>query len=187
MVLQHHRQAKRWKQRSFPLFDRLEYIFGKDRATGKSAYTPENLAADMDMEDVSEHEVECVGNFSPLSASRDESSQPMTQPPSQTSSRKRSRSGDSIVRSMETFSNVLKDTIKGTMDRFCQVLQESKVTQNRGYAQELIKMQIPNTDALRVMQKFREQPDIGELFMAQPDEEAKMQFIASILSGAFGD
>ncbi|KAI5350907.1 hypothetical protein L3X38_003798 [Prunus dulcis] len=31
----HSKEAKRWRNKSFPIYDKLANIFGKDRATGK--------------------------------------------------------------------------------------------------------------------------------------------------------
>ncbi|TXG69377.1 hypothetical protein EZV62_004312 [Acer yangbiense] len=170
--VQHHKQVKRWRDKPFPLYERLTYIFGKDRVTGKIAYTPENLAADVEENDNFDNEVEMPGTFSPMSVNQTESNQSMHSTLSQPLSKKRSRPGDPIVRSMDRFANVMKDAIEKsihTLDKFCQ------------------KMQLPISDQVRVMQKFMQKPEFAEIFKAQQSEEQKLQFVASLLSGVFDD
>ncbi|KAI5323441.1 hypothetical protein L3X38_032513 [Prunus dulcis] len=41
--VQHHKNAAKWRNKSFPLFDRLANIFGKDRANGKGAEIPNEM------------------------------------------------------------------------------------------------------------------------------------------------
>ncbi|KAH7554684.1 hypothetical protein JRO89_XS12G0257400 [Xanthoceras sorbifolium] len=127
----HHKQVKGWRDKHFPLYERLEYIFGKDRAIGKTAYTLENLATDADLDENSENDVEMLGNFSPMSVNQTDSTQrDLNQTSSQPLSRKRSRSGDPIIRSMDRFTNVLKEAMNKTnetLDKFAQVLAKNKV------------------------------------------------------------
>ncbi|KAL5780120.1 hypothetical protein ACOSQ2_010857 [Xanthoceras sorbifolium] len=187
--VQHHKQAKGWRDKPFPLYERLEYIFGKDRATGKTAYTPENLATNVDLDENSENDVEMLGNFSPMLVNQTESTQRgLNQASSQPLSRKRSRSEDPIIRSMDRVTNVLKeamDKTNETLDKFAQVLAKNKVNENSLLATDLQKMQLPLADQIRIMQKFMQKPEITEVFKAQSNEDQKFQFIASILSGAF--
>ncbi|KAH7556964.1 hypothetical protein JRO89_XS11G0019500 [Xanthoceras sorbifolium] len=127
----------------------------------------ENLATNVDLDENSENDVEMLGNFSPM---------------------KRSRSGDPIIRSMDRFTNVLKeamDKTNETLDKFAHVLAKNKVNENSLLATDLQKMQLPLADQIRIMQKFMQKPEIAEVFKAQSNEDQKFQFIASILSGAF--
>ncbi|KAH7577054.1 hypothetical protein JRO89_XS01G0198100 [Xanthoceras sorbifolium] len=149
----------------------------------------ENLATNVDLDENSENDVEMLGNFSPMSVNQIESTQRgLNQASSQPSSRKRSRSGDPIIRSMDRFTNVLKeamDKTNETLDKFAQVLAKNKVNENSLLATDLQKMQLPLADQIRIMQKFMQKPEIAEVFKAQSNEDQKFQFIASILSGAF--
>ncbi|KAL5813400.1 hypothetical protein ACOSQ3_024160 [Xanthoceras sorbifolium] len=112
----------------------------------------------------------------------------MNQVSSQPLTRKRSRSGDPIIRSMDRFTNVLKeaiDKINETLDKFAQVLANNKVNENSLLTTDLRKMQLPLSDQIHIMQKFMQKSEIAEVFKAQPNEEQKFRFIASILSGVF--
>ncbi|TXG58596.1 hypothetical protein EZV62_016425 [Acer yangbiense] len=188
--VQHHKQAKGWRDKPFPLYERLAYIFGKDRATGKAAYTPENLAADVDVDDNFDNDCEMPGNFSPVSVNQTDSNPTIHPTSSQPLSRKRSRSGDPIVRSMDKFANVMKNAIEksnDTLDKFCQVLAKNKMSENQVIANDLQKMQLPLSDQVRAMQKFMHKSEVAEIFKAQQSEEQKLQFVASLLSGVFDD
>ncbi|KAI9165021.1 hypothetical protein LWI28_006194 [Acer negundo] len=130
----HHKQAKGWTDKPFPLYERLAYIFEKDCVMGKTTYTPENLAVDIEADDNFDNEFEIPGNFSPISVNQIDSNQPMHPTSSQPLSKKRSRSGDPIVRSMDRFANVMKDAIEktnDTLDKFCQALARNKMTKNQ--------------------------------------------------------
>ncbi|KAH7567605.1 hypothetical protein JRO89_XS07G0102100 [Xanthoceras sorbifolium] len=112
----------------------------------------------------------------------------MNQASSQPLSRKRSRYEDPIIRSMDRFTNVLKEAIDKTteiLDKFAQVLANNKVNENSLLANDLQKMQLPLSNQIHIMQKFMQKSEIAEVFKTQPNEEQKFQFIASILSGAF--
>ncbi|KAI9185499.1 hypothetical protein LWI28_007936 [Acer negundo] len=186
--VEHHKQAKGWRDKPFPLYERLAYIFAKDCAMGNIAYTPKNLATDMEADDNFDNEFEISGNFSPVSVNQTDSNQPMHPTSSQPLSKKRSRSGDPIVRSMDRFTNVMKDAIEKTndiLDKFCQVLAKNKMTKNQAIAIDLQIMLLPLSDQVRVMQKFMQEPEVIEIFKAQQSEEYKFQFVASLLSGVF--
>ncbi|KAK2637989.1 hypothetical protein Ddye_025784 [Dipteronia dyeriana] len=139
--VQHHKQAEGWRDNPFPLYERLANIFGKDHATGKTTYTSESLAADLEEDDNFDNEFEMpAGNFSPMSINQTDSNQQMNQASSQPVSRKRSRSGDPIVRSMDRFTNVMNDAIDkttDTLDKMCQLLAKSKMNENRVIADDL--------------------------------------------------
>ncbi|TXG72816.1 hypothetical protein EZV62_001395 [Acer yangbiense] len=172
----------------FPLYERLSYIFGTDRAAGKITYTPENLVADTEAADNFDNEFEIPGNFSPISVNQTNSNQPIHPTSSQPFCKKRSRLGDPIVCSMDRFVNVMKDAIEktnDTLDKFCQVLSKNKMTENQVIAIDLQKMQFPLSDQVRVMQKFIQKPEVVEIFKPQQSEEQKFQFVASLLSGVF--
>ncbi|KAH7557473.1 hypothetical protein JRO89_XS11G0161400 [Xanthoceras sorbifolium] len=93
----------------------------------KTTYTPENLAIYVD--ENSENDVEMLGNFSPMPVNQTDSTQPINQASSQPLSRKRSRSRDPKIWSMNRFTNVLKeamDKTNETFDKFAQVLANNK-------------------------------------------------------------
>lgn len=54
--LQHNKDAKGWRDKHFPLYERLAFKFGKDRATGNVAETPNEMVQNVNQEQ--EHEME---------------------------------------------------------------------------------------------------------------------------------
>ncbi|KAH7554155.1 hypothetical protein JRO89_XS12G0121500 [Xanthoceras sorbifolium] len=145
-----------------------------DRTTGKTIYTSENLATDVDVDENSENDVEMLGKFSPISVNQTDSTQPMNQASSQPLSRKKCRFGDPIIRSMDRFTNVLKeamDKTNETLDKFVQVLANNKVNENSLLATDLQKMQLPLSDQIHIMQKFMQKSEIAEVFKAQSNDE----------------
>ncbi|KAI5324676.1 hypothetical protein L3X38_033749 [Prunus dulcis] len=73
IYVQHHNEAAEWRNKPFPLFNRLSNIVGKDRANGQRAEVP----ADM-MEEQSNNEVNAGDNCvqedaSPMSLNKEES------------------------------------------------------------------------------------------------------------------
>ncbi|KAK4856848.1 hypothetical protein QYF36_021916 [Acer negundo] len=107
-----------------PAVEARHYVSWKDRATRKTTYTPENLTADVEEDDNFDNEFEMPGNFSPMSVNLTDSNWSMHPTSSQPFSKKRSRSRDPIVRSMDRFANVMKGAIEksnDTLDKFCQV------------------------------------------------------------------
>ena len=97
----------------------------------------------MKADDNFDNEFEMPGNFSPISVNQTDSNQSMHPTSSQPLSKKRSRSGDPIVCSMDRFANVMKDAIEktnDTLDKFCQVLAKNKMTENQVIAIDLQKM-----------------------------------------------
>ncbi|KAL6132934.1 hypothetical protein ACLB2K_065172 [Fragaria x ananassa] len=91
--IEHNKNAKGWRNKSFPIYDRLTLIFGKDRANGIVAETPADMADEQSINDIS---LENVVN--------DASHMSLNQESSQTeSSRKRKRvdETDKIVVTLE--------------------------------------------------------------------------------------
>ncbi|TXG73325.1 hypothetical protein EZV62_001904 [Acer yangbiense] len=155
----------------------------------RTTYTPESLAADLEEDGNFGNEFEMpTRNFSLMSVNQTDSNQQMNQASSQPVSRKRSRSGDPIVRSMDRFTNVINDAIDkstDTLDKMCQVLTKSKMNENRVIANDLQNMRLPLSNQILVMQKFMQKSKIVEIFKAQQDEEQKLQLVASLLSDNF--
>ncbi|WOK98293.1 hypothetical protein Cni_G07003 [Canna indica] len=61
--------AEGWRRKSYPIFNRLAYIFGKDRATGKGAQGPTKMAEAADKEEENRTVID-VEESSPLAPNR---------------------------------------------------------------------------------------------------------------------
>ncbi|KAL6218533.1 hypothetical protein ACLB2K_011743 [Fragaria x ananassa] len=71
MYVQHNKNAKGWRNKSFPIYDRLALIFGKDRANGRGAETPADMAESQSMNDINSEQM--VNDVSPVSLNQESS------------------------------------------------------------------------------------------------------------------
>ncbi|KAL9454787.1 hypothetical protein AB3S75_010231 [Citrus x aurantiifolia] len=95
-----HKEAINWRNKSFPYYERLANIFGKDCATGRSAETPIDMAnATLQEEIHDDNEIDDEG--SPMFASPSTNSQDITRSRAQLSHRKRSKSDENVVDGIE--------------------------------------------------------------------------------------
>ncbi|RXI06948.1 hypothetical protein DVH24_026084 [Malus domestica] len=102
-----NKEAEGWLGKSFPLYDRLNVIFGKDRATGVGAATPTEMMNEPEHinEDEDEDEVE---TSSPSVAQRSSSS----------STRKRKRDAND-----NDLAVAFKEMLSESVDKLGEVLQ----------------------------------------------------------------
>ncbi|KAK0571848.1 hypothetical protein LWI29_000578 [Acer saccharum] len=190
--VQHHKQAEGFRGKHFPLYERLANIFGKDRANGKAAQTPDQQAADFDEGDNSGNEFEIPESFSPMSMNQSQSDFYGNQAVSQSSCRKRlrSKSTDPIASSMNRFSDMMKEAMEKTTEafkEFGQILATNKANEYERIAHELQRINIRRVDQVRVMKMFVQKPEIAGIFKASDSDEDKQQFIMEILAGEFDD
>ncbi|KAK2633824.1 hypothetical protein Ddye_028616 [Dipteronia dyeriana] len=185
-------QAEGFRGKHFPLYERLANIFGKDRATGKAAQTPDQHATDFGEGDNFGIDFEIPESFSPMSMNQSQSDLNGTQAASQPLSRKRlrSKSTDPIASSMNRFSDMMKEAMEKTTEafkEFGQILATNKANEYKQIAQELQKIGIRRMDQVRVMKMFAQKPEIAGIFKATDNDEDKLQFIMEILAGEFDD
>ncbi|KAL6218939.1 hypothetical protein ACLB2K_012146 [Fragaria x ananassa] len=69
MYVQHNKNAKCWRNKSFPIYDRLALIFGKDRVNGRGAETPADMADDQSINDINSEQM--VNDVSHVSLNQD--------------------------------------------------------------------------------------------------------------------
>ncbi|KAL5794950.1 hypothetical protein ACOSP7_003544 [Xanthoceras sorbifolium] len=192
--VQHHKHAKEFRGKHFPLYERLANIFVKDRSTGKMAQTPDQQVVDLEEGDNFNNEFETVENFSLTSMNKSQSDLLRNQAASQPVCRKRSRSGsrlaDPMASSMNKFSDVIKEAIDKTTEvfkEFGQILATNKANEHERIAHDLQKMGIRRVDQVRVMKMFVQKPEMAGIFKASNNEEDKFQFIMELLGGEFDD
>ncbi|TXG73474.1 hypothetical protein EZV62_002053 [Acer yangbiense] len=126
----------------FPLYERLANIFGKDRANGKAAQTPDQQAANFDERNNFGNEFEIPESFSPMLMNQSQSDLNGNQAASQPSFRKRlrSKSADPIALSMNRFSDMMKEAMEKTIEafnEFGQILSTNKANEFERIAHEL--------------------------------------------------
>ncbi|KAK3230660.1 hypothetical protein Dsin_002541 [Dipteronia sinensis] len=185
-------QAERFRGNHFSLYERLDNKFGKDRATGKAAQTPNQQAADFGEVDNFGNEFEIPESFSPMSMNQSQFDFNGNQDASQPScgKRLRSKSTDPIASSMNSFSDMMKEAMEKTTEafkEFGQILATNKANEYERIAYELQNIGIRRVGQVRVMKMFLQKPEITRIFKASYNDEDKHQFIMEILAGEFDD
>lgn len=92
-----HKDASNWRDKPFPYYERLANIFGKDRATGSSAETPNDMANAALQEEIHDDDNEIDDEGSPMSTTLPSNSQYTTRSRSQSSNKRRSKLDEQIA------------------------------------------------------------------------------------------
>ncbi|XP_040367427.1 uncharacterized protein LOC112178133 [Rosa chinensis] len=150
-------QAKGWRNKKYPLSDRLATIFGSDRATGNGVEVP----ADM-MEEQSNNEdgIGLVNDTSPMSMSKDSTGQ------SQVSQKKRKRN--------------YEDKLMLALDKLFE--ESGKRMQAVTDAKELKKMGLSVLDQIEALKIILDKPQNISVFMSLDDEVRKV-YVKNLLAG----
>ncbi|XP_031274302.1 uncharacterized protein LOC116132773 [Pistacia vera] len=102
--IQSHTQARKWRNKPFPIYERLINIFGMHRATRCGAATPGEMVEEINLEkangdalEVNGGALEVNGGCSPVSVAQPSSSQHSMGSQFEISSKKRGRSRDDLI------------------------------------------------------------------------------------------
>ncbi|XP_015893075.2 uncharacterized protein LOC107427220 [Ziziphus jujuba] len=179
--VQHNKDARGWRGKPFPIFDRLANILGKDRATGRGAETPVEMAKELDREEENMKENMNDGDeSSPVSVHNQNRS---TATSSHT--KKRNRSADNIddiamasfqqmfEKSIEHLSVITEKLVKGNEDR-------------SDISAELSTMGLSEDDHLDVFQTIIDKPQYVSTFKSLKGD-LKERFVKKLLKQIRGD
>ncbi|XP_062019283.1 uncharacterized protein LOC133735861 isoform X3 [Rosa rugosa] len=167
--LQHNKKAKGWRNKKYPLFDRLATIFGSDRATGDGAEVP----ADM-MEEQSNNEDDIgIGNdTSPMSMRQDSTGQ------SQVSQKKRKRNDeDKIMLALDKLFEESGKRMQAVTDAIVKGDEDRS-----DIAKELKKMGLSVLDQIEAFKIILDKPQNISVFMSLDDEVRKV-YVENLLAG----
>lgn len=170
-------EAKGLRNKPFPLFDRLGYIFGKDRATGVAAETPADAMEDLDAglnENITSEDVipESVTN--------------QASPPTHNAGRrKRKRNSDGWSTGLQDMANVLNAFVESNnknFEAFNDNIRANCVSKNRKQVlEELNKMTSLNArDRVFLVRKIAEHADYVNIFLSMSEEE-RTEFVVQLL------
>ncbi|CAN6586394.1 unnamed protein product [Malus baccata var. baccata] len=162
-----NKEAEGWLGKSFPLYDKLNVIFGKDRATGVGAATPTEMMNEPEHinEDEDEDEVE---TSSPSVARRSSSS----------STRKRKRAAND-----NDLAVAFKEMLSESVDKLGEVLQAAfgkGVDPKPEIASELSKMDLSIEDQIKALNILFEKPQNERTFLSL-DGAMKKAFVLMLL------
>ncbi|XP_057770903.1 uncharacterized protein At2g29880-like [Salvia miltiorrhiza] len=184
--LKSHPDCTFMRNKPFPYYDQLALVWGKDRANGINAEAPidviEDLERDQNMDGaVEESDDDSVRIIPPRTTSRGEGT-------SKKSERKRRRSSDGLIVSLERMTNTLTaqmdksdDQTAKYMESFVGVEQERK-DNRRKLNGELQKIEVlTNSQRQKAAMKLVRDPDLLDYFFTLDDDSQKEIFLIELL------
>ena len=170
--MQQNKDAAGWRNKSFPIYDRLVNIFGKDRATGKEAETPAEMVENMDQEH----------NANDVEEEQDESPRPVSQSSSMRSTkRKRSRSealSDGMAEVISSHKNMVEQSIEQIKLITEKLFQDNE--NGKDIANELQQMGLPTDEQFDALLLMFEKPQYAKTFMSI-EMSLREQFVRRII------
>ncbi|KAL5538789.1 hypothetical protein UlMin_043922 [Ulmus minor] len=170
--IQQNKDAAGWRNKSFPIYDRLVNIFGKDRATGKEAETPAEMVENMDQEH----------NANDVEEEQDESPRSVSQSSSMRSTkRKRSRSealSDGMAEVISSHKNMVEQSIEQIKLITEKLFQDNE--NGKDIANELQQMGLPTDEQFDALLLMFEKPQYAKTFMSI-EMSLREQFVRRII------
>ncbi|KAL5742138.1 hypothetical protein ACOSP7_028870 [Xanthoceras sorbifolium] len=166
--VKHHSSAAEWRNKPYPIFDRLANIFGKDRANGKGAEVLNEM-----MEDIGNDKGDDINeNASLISINKESNYSRLTQ-----GKRKRRSNDDGALVS------VLKELVEVSVKKMDIVAETfRKGNEDRSdIAKELKDMGLSPFEQIRALKCILERPQNISLFISL-DGEIKKVYVDSLLS-----
>ncbi|KAL5834752.1 hypothetical protein ACOSQ4_014249 [Xanthoceras sorbifolium] len=166
--VKHHSSAAEWRNKSYPIFDRLANIFGKDRVNGKGAKVPSEM-----MEDIGNDEGDDVNeDVYPISINKESNNSRSTQ-----RKRKRRSSNDGALVA------VLKELVEVSAKKMDIVAEAfRKGNEDRSdITKELKNMGLSPFEQIKTLKLILEKPQNISLFMSL-DGEMKNIYVDYLLS-----
>ncbi|KAL5846584.1 hypothetical protein ACOSQ3_010108 [Xanthoceras sorbifolium] len=166
--LKHHSSAAEWRNKPYPIFDRLANIFGKDRANGKGAEVPSEMMVDIGNDEGDD----VINDASPISINKENNNSRSTQ-----GKRKRRSSNDGAL------VYVLKELVEVSAKKM-DIVAEAFRNWNEDHsdiAKELKDMGLSPFEQIKALKFILEKPQNISLFMSL-DGEMKNYYVDSLLS-----
>ncbi|XP_047948979.1 uncharacterized protein At2g29880-like [Salvia hispanica] len=181
--LKSHPDCTFMKNKSFPYFDQLSIVWGKDRAAGLHAEVLVDVVEELDREEnVDQVDGESGEDGVPsLTTPRDEGT-------SKRLDRKRRRSSDGFISSLERMTNVFAAHMDKSNDQMNKILEsvtggDKEKKDNRRMLYEKLQEIEALTDSQRqkAAMKLVRDPDLLDYFFTLHDEGAKKMFLIELL------
>ncbi|KAL5785121.1 hypothetical protein ACOSQ2_007513 [Xanthoceras sorbifolium] len=166
--VKHHSSVAEWRNKPYPIFDRLVNIFGKDCANEKGAEVPSEMMVDIGNDEGDD----VIEDASPISINKESNNSKSIQ-----RKRKRRSSNDSALVS------VLKELVKVSakkMDIVAEVFRNRNEDRSN-IAKELKDMGLSPFEQIKALKFILEKPKNISLFMSL-DGEMKNYYVNSLLS-----
>ncbi|KAL5864758.1 hypothetical protein ACOSQ3_002272 [Xanthoceras sorbifolium] len=166
--VKHHSNVAEWRNKPYPIFDRLANIFGKDRANGKGAEVPSEMMVDIGNDEGDD----VIEDASPISINKESNNSRSTQ-----GKRKMRSSNDGTIVS------VLKELVEVSAKKM-DIVAEAFRNRNEDrsdIAKELKDMGLSPFEQIKALKFILEKVQNISLFMSL-DGEMKNYYVNSLLS-----
>ncbi|KAL9460056.1 hypothetical protein AB3S75_003286 [Citrus x aurantiifolia] len=174
--VQHHKNVEGWRNKTFPIYERFAYIFGKVRATGKEVETLVNMIEKDNLEVGSE-----IGEgLSPMS---------MDQGQTKSFKRKWATLTDLLVGNLEKFAYIFQDVMEKSNQNVNNILGKlsNESINSQVVANMLIKMSLLLHQRVRVQKMLLKQPEHAETFRIMQNDEERKEFLEELILGGYND
>ncbi|XP_024029941.1 uncharacterized protein LOC21412590 [Morus notabilis] len=180
--VQHHKEARGWRGKPFPFYDKLQNIFGIDHATGRGIETLANTVDDIERNETHTNDLEVEEECVPSTDNQTSSTNSI-----QSSRRKRRRSYDnrsdgleklaeSLVKMMDKSNTQVKMIVHGLED----AIQKKDDDQYNFIWNGLTKLDIPIDDQIKALKLIAQEPWNVSVFKAL-DDSKKLDWVRSLL------
>ncbi|KAH7865112.1 hypothetical protein Vadar_002406 [Vaccinium darrowii] len=180
MSIQSHKDAATWRNRSFPHFDMLLTVFGKDRATGKNAVTAEDV-----LEEESRNEGSC--DTENLGIGIEEMEHFLLNKEESTSQGKKRKRVDDSLDAFREAAMIIGSKIEEATEKFSEALGVDLATAKKRdkINEELLKLSnLSMIERHRALLAIARDHEMTGCFFTLKDEE-KEPFVKSLLKGEF--
>ncbi|XP_060668425.1 uncharacterized protein LOC125419618 [Ziziphus jujuba] len=161
--------AKGWRGKSFPIYEKLANIFGKDRATGHGAQTPIDMINEINL-DTADEPIDNVD--SPMSVNRG-GSEPSTQVQARGKRKSRSKDDDIVVG--------LGNAVEKLFDKLAAKLEKSEAYYPQYLAMELDRLGFEASDNLKISKAMISDPSNIEVFKVIKTDAGKIAYARDFL------
>ncbi|XP_057427857.1 uncharacterized protein At2g29880-like [Lotus japonicus] len=179
-----HPNAKDYRNARIPLLEKLAYAFGKDRATGKLAYSPADVVEELDKEEEEQaHHDDVRVEMTPTSSVN--KSQCRKDDLVESQSRKKNRGANLIANSISELGNTLGKWLELSAERLAEASNSLKVDKDmfddsRGVMDELLKMGLTDQERYAAGDKIMSMPHRVHMFWACHGED-RLKFVKSLI------
>ncbi|XP_047945580.1 uncharacterized protein LOC125192149 [Salvia hispanica] len=171
------------RNKPFPYYDQLSFVWGKDRAAGPNSEAVPDMVEDIDREqNVNQGNEESGEDGAPsISTTRGEGT-------SKKHERKRKRSSDGLILSLERMTNVFNEQMEKSNDQMGKIIEsfnagdKEKKDNRHKLNQKLEEIEgLSAYDRQTAAMKLVRDPDLLDYFFTLHDEDAKEIFLKQLL------
>ncbi|KAJ9544700.1 hypothetical protein OSB04_024407 [Centaurea solstitialis] len=174
-----HKEATKWKNKPFPHYEDLSYVFGKDRAHGNQARDYDGLDDENDVMEDNPISNEDQQSDEHMEYTPEDSHMPSQECSSQ-GTRKRKSRGDPLVDAIKNVTVILGDKIGKALDKL--VVIEMEIHHKKSIVgSELAKMDLTPMEKFTALRKITCDPEAVLSFWDCEEGVARLEFVRYML------